>query len=138
MSDLLVSAVEPGLAAAIWPGVKNMIDIGYAVGDDFMPENILEDIEAARVVLWIACDVESGKIHASMTTELVPMRSGLVCWMRQCSGDRMRDWADFHTQIEEYAKAEGCVKTVLRGREGWERVLKGYKVRSVQLEKVLT
>lgn len=137
MSGLLVSAVKPELAGAIWPGVRSMIDIGYAVGDDFMPENILDDICAGRVLLWIACDDTTGQIHASMTTELVKMRSGLVCWMRQCSGDRMRDWVDFHIQIEEYAKAEGCVKTVLRGRLGWERVLEGYTVSAVQLEKVL-
>ncbi len=102
-----------------------------------MPENILEDIRYGRVVLWVAVDDETAVVHAAMTTELVPMRSGLVCWMRQCAGDRMRDWRDFHVQIEQYARDEGCVKTVLRGREGWERVLPGYKVRSVQLEKVL-
>lgn len=137
MMSILVSAVEPEFASKVWSGVQAMIDVGYAVGDDFMPENILEDIRYGRVVLWVAIEQDDGVIHAAMTTELVPMRSGLVCWMRQCSGDRMRDWVDFHSKIEEYAKGEGCVKTVLRGREGWERVLPGYKVRTVQLEKVL-
>jgi len=134
---IVVTAIEPEMASRVWPDVAGMIDVGYAVGDDFVPENILEEIRYGRVVLWVAVDDGTAVVHAAMTTELVPMRSGMVCWMRQCAGNRMRDWADFHVQIEEYARKEGCVKTVLRGREGWERVLPGYKVRSVQLEKVL-
>lgn len=134
---IVVAAIEPDTAARVWPDVRDMIDVGYAVGDDFVPSDILDDISAGRVVLWVAIDDGTGKVHAAMTTELVPMRSGLVCWMRQCAGDRMREWSDFHVKIEEYARTEGCVKTVLRGRLGWERVLPGYKVRSVQLEKVL-
>lgn len=133
-----VEAVEPTLASSIWERVRGMIDIGYMAGDDLMPGDMLERIRYGRTVLWIAIDDEDGNILAAMTTELVPMRSGLVCWMCQCGGDRMQDWKRFHLKIEEYAKAEGCVKVVLRGRAGWERVLEGYKVRTVQLEKVLT
>ena len=134
---VLVEAVEPHLASTIWPRVRDMIDVGYQVCDDVMPEDIVERIRYAKLVLWIAIDDENGNIIASMTTELVPMRSGLVCWMCQCGGDRMQDWSRFHTKIEEYARAEHCVKVVLRGRRAWERVLEGYRVRSVQLEKVL-
>jgi hypothetical protein len=133
-----VEAVEPQLASSIWERVRGMIDIGYMAGDDFMPTDMLERIRYGRTVLWIAIDDEDGNILAAMTTELVPMRSGLVCWMCQCGGDRMQDWSRFHTKIEEYAKAEGCVKVTLRGRDGWRGVLKGYRVRTVQLEKVLT
>lgn len=115
-----------------------MIDVGYMAGDDFMPADMLENIRYGKTLLWIAIDDGDGNILAAMTTELVPMRSGLVCWMCQCGGDRMQDWSRFHLKIEEYARAEGCVKVVLRGRAGWERVLEGYKVRTVQLEKVLT
>lgn len=135
--SVIVSAVEPNMARSIWDRVSDMIDIGYSVGDDFMPKDILEQIRYGQIVLWIAIDEDTGNILAAMTTELVPMRSGLVCWMCQCAGDRMQDWARFHVQIEEYAKAEGCVRVVLKGRRGWERVLEGYKVRTVTLEKAI-
>lgn len=133
-----VEAVEPGMASGLWPRVSDMIDVGYMAGDDLMPPDMLERIRYGRVLLWIAIDDENGNILAAMTTELVLMRSGLVCWMCQCGGDRMQDWSRFHVKVEEYAKAERCVRVVLRGRAGWERVLEGYKVRAVQLEKVLT
>lgn len=132
-----VEAVEPHLASTIWPRVHDMIDSGYAASDDTMPEDIVERVRYARIVLWIAIDDTNGNIVAAMTTELVPMRSGLVCWMCQCGGDRMQDWSRFHTKIEEYARAEQCVKVILRGRPGWKKMLEGYRVRSVQLEKAL-
>lgn len=139
---VIVACVEPGTAHQVWPRVADMIEVGYAAGDDFMPDDILERIRYGKLLLWIAIDDVNGEIYAAMTTELVRMRSGLVCWMCQCGGDRMIDWSRFHTEIEEYAKKEGCVKVALRGRAGargqcgWERVL-GYKVRTVQLEKTL-
>jgi hypothetical protein len=132
-----VEAVEPGTAVQIWPRVRDMIDVALAVCDEPMPEDILVRLGDGRYLLWIAIDDESGNIIAAMTTEITKGRNGRVCWMCQCGGDRMQDWSRFHVKIEEYAKAERCVKVVLEGRRGWERVLEGYHVRSVRLEKVL-
>jgi hypothetical protein len=132
-----VEAVEPGTAVQIWPRVRDMIDAGLSVCDEPMPNDILARLGDGRILLWIAIDDESTNIIAAMTTELVKGRNGLVCWMCQCGGERMQDWARFHTKIEEYAKSERCVKVVLEGREAWQRVLEGYRVRSVRLEKVL-
>jgi hypothetical protein len=135
---IVVTALSPDTAAAQWPALRGMIDVGYAAGGDFMPEDLPNQITEGKVLLWIAVDDETAVVHAAMTTELIPMRCGLVCWMGQCAGDRMRDWSKFHTQIEEYARDEGCVKVVLKGRRGWERILDGYKIRTVTLEKALT
>lgn len=114
-----------------------MIDSGLAVCDELMPGDILDRIANGRMLLWIAIDDDGGNIIAAMTTELVRMRSGLVCWMCQCGGDRMQDWSRFHVKVEEYARAEGCVKVRIKGRPGWEKVLNGYRRCDVTLEKVL-
>jgi len=135
---VIVEAVEPGTAQQIWPRVRDMIDAGLAVCDEVMPEDMLDRLGSGKMLLWVAIEEANGIIHAAMTTQLVKQRSGLVCWMCQCGGERMRDWSRFHVKIEEYAKSEGCVKVVLEGREAWQRVLEGYSVRSVRLEKVLT
>lgn len=134
---LICTALAPDVAAAQWPRLRPLIDEGFAAGGDFMPEDLSQQISEGKVLLWVALDDENGAVHAAMTTELIPMRCGLVCWMGQCAGSGMQNWSHFHTQIEEYAKAEGCVKVVLKGRFGWERVLEGYKVRTVTLEKAL-
>lgn len=135
--SIVVTALSPDDAASQWPILRGMIDVGYAAGGDFMPEDLPDQIAAGKVLIWIAVDAETAVVHAAMTTELIPMRCGPVCWMGQCGGERMRDWSHFHVKIEEYARDEGCVKTVLKGRFGWERILEGYKVRTVTLEKVL-
>ena len=132
-----VECLAPVHLPSGWERVRPKIDRGYSAGDEIMPEDVLDRLLDGRTQLWVAIDDE-GEIHAAMTTELVPMRSGLVCWMCQCGGERLRDWAPFHRKVEEYARAEGCVRVILRGREGWGRVLDGYKVRTVQIEKVLT
>jgi hypothetical protein len=134
---MIVEAVEPGTAAGLWPRVRDMIDMGFAACDEIMPADMVERIASGLVLLWVAID-DAGNIVAAMTTELVPMRSGLVCWMCQCGGDRMQDWKQFHVKVEQYAREERCVRVVLRGRPGWERVLEGYRVRNVTLEKVLS
>lgn len=133
----MVAALEPGTAASQWSALRGMIDIGYAAGGEMMPEDLPQRIAEGRVLLWVAVEDDTGIVLAAMTTELVRMRSGLVCWMGQCGGERMRDWADFHVKVEDYARAEGCVKVVIKGRFGWERVLKGFRVRTVTLEKAL-
>jgi hypothetical protein len=137
MVTIAVACVPPQQVSRIWDRVRGMIDVGYAAGDDFMPEDMLRRLQSGTVLLWVAIDEDSGEIHAAMTTELVRMRSGLVCWMCQCGGANMPLWARFHTNIEQYARDEGCVKVVLRGRSGWQRVLEGYRVRTVQMEKTL-
>jgi hypothetical protein len=96
-----------------------------------VPQDILDRVANGKTLLWIAIDDDERNILAAMTTELVPMRSGLVCWMCQCGGDRMQDWSRFHIKIEEYAKAEGCVRVTLRGRAGvGSGSLEGYRVRT--------
>lgn len=137
MGTLALACLAPETAAAQWDTLRPLIDEGFAVGGDLMPDDMLELIGDGKVLVWVAVDDETAKVHAAMTTELVPMRIGLVCWMGQCAGDRMREWRDFHTKIEDYARGEGCVKTILKGRFGWERALEGYRVRTVTLEKVL-
>ena len=137
MMPILVEAVEPGTAVQVWPRVVEMIDRGLEVCDEVMPEDMLDRLGSGKMLLWVAIEEANGIIHAAMTTQLVKQRSGLVCWMCQCGGERMRDWSRFHVKIEEYAKAEGCVKVVLEGRSGWLKILEGYTVRSVRLEKAL-
>jgi len=133
---MIVECIAPVLVPSIWDRVRPMIEAGYAAADEFMPEDMLDRLVGAKVQLWGAIG-DRGDIFAVLTTELVPMRSGLVCWMCQCAGERLGEWREFHRKVEDYARAEGCVKVVLRGRVGWQRALDGYQVRNVQLEKVL-
>lgn len=133
----ICTALAPEVAASQWARLGPMVDEGFAAGGDFMPEDFEKRVAAGTVLIWVAMDDTTGEVLTAVTTELIPMRLGLVCWIGQCAGTRMREWVHFIAKIEEYARAEGCVKSVVKGRFGWEGVLDGYKVRTVTLEKVL-
>lgn len=134
---VIVTALSPDVAISQWPALRAMVDLGFAVGGEIMPEDFLDRVRDGKVLLWVAIDDETATVLTVVTTALVRMRSGLVCWIGQCSGTRMREWVGFISKIEEYARAEGCVKTVLQGRDGWRGILKDYQLRTVTLEKAL-
>lgn len=132
----VIVAVPPDKIWKIWPQVANMIDDAYASADELMPGDILDQLRSARMVLWVACDVE-GNIITAATTILFAQRSGRVCKIVCCGGQRPQEWHEAVMRLEDYAKAEQCVKVVLEGREGWLRALDGYRKARVVLERVL-
>lgn len=135
---IIFTALSPDTAAAQWPILRPLIDMGFAAGDDFMPEDFVERVAGGKVLIWVAMDGETGEVLMAGTTELISMRIGMVCWIGQCGGHRMREWAHSSMEkIEEYARAEGCVKVILKGLPGWKGVFKDFAVRTLTLEKVL-
>jgi hypothetical protein len=51
------------------------------------------------------------------------------------SGNSLRDWTHFEPQVEAYAKAQGCSRFRMIGRDGLQRMLPSYKRVAVVLEK---
>lgn len=126
--------VAPHLIDNIYPMVEKMIDAGYAVGDEFVPGDLLHKLHDGHACLWIVAE-KTGVIVAAMITEIYLRRSGKVLRLVSCAGSQMPRWKHFIAKIEQYAKDEGCVKVDLGGREGWERILPGFKAVRVTLEK---
>lgn len=91
---------------------------------------IEKQVLAGDQLLWLAI---SDHIEAAATTHL----SNNVCTIVACSGHQRERWLPLFRQIENYAKAEGCRCIRIYGRKGWERVLDGYRVEHVILEKAL-
>lgn len=126
--------VPPHDVPKLWPGCVTMIDAGFAASDMLMPDDILEQLTKGTRLLWLAVDKDH-RILSAMMTQLFPMRSGMLCKMMECGGERLREWKHLRTQIEEYAKREGCDRVLVEGRPGWSRILDDYKTVSVTLEK---
>jgi hypothetical protein len=125
--------VPPGMVRQIFPLVVEWLDQGYAAADEYLPDDLLPWLERGAGQLWIA--TREGLIVAALTTSLVKARCGLVCRMVGAGGTDVHSWKRFHYRIEEYARAEGCVKVVSEGRPGWARVLEGYRITRLCLEK---
>lgn len=122
--------VDPKEVDQVWPYAGGMIKaaIERTGLSDFA--DIEKDVFSGDQLLWL---IISDKIEAAGTTQL----SGGVCTITACSGHLMERWVSLHKRIEKYAKDEGCSAVRIYGRKGWERVLDGYKVEHVVLEKAL-
>lgn len=125
--------VAPADIEAAWPIAAPMIDAAYAALDEPMPEDLLPWLMAGKGFLWVLIDRET-KIIAAGTTSLIRGRAGLVCRAVTCGGSG-GDWETVITEIERYARAEGCYKVKVDGRRGWGRVLPGYDPVCVTFEK---
>lgn len=94
----------------------------------------IEDIETevldGKQLLWLAW---SDHIEAAATTQL----SAGVCTLTACAGHQRERWIPLFEQIEKYARDECCSTMRIFGRKGWERVLDGYHVEHIVLEKNL-
>jgi hypothetical protein len=126
--DLL--CVNPVDVQKTWPLAKDMIRAAIERTNLSEFEDVEKDVLEGRQLLWLAI---SDHVEAAATTQLSPG----VCTLVACSGHQRERWLPLFNRIEKYAKAEGCKTMRLYGRKGWERVLDGYRVEHVVLEKEL-
>jgi hypothetical protein len=122
--------VDPKDVDQVWPYAGGLIRsaVERTGLSDFA--DIEKDVMSGDQLLWL---VISDKIEAAGTTHL----SRGVCTITACGGHLMDRWVKLHSRIEKYAKDEGCHTVRLYGRKGWQRVLDGYKVEHVVMEKTL-
>ena len=127
--------VAPALAAKFWPHVRGALKVAMERTDLGSIEELELDVIEGRQLLWLAW--HEGQIMASATTHLVKPGEDKVCVLTACAGHHRETWLPLFGRIEQYAKAEGAKKMRIFGRKGWERVLDGYHVEHVVLEKVM-
>jgi hypothetical protein len=134
-TTMRLSCVAPTLIGPIWPLVREMLDAGFAASDMLMPDDIVLQLCHGKRLLWIITDQDGTQVFAAAMTALHRMRSGLMCKILECGGEHAALWVHHRDKIEAYAKAEGCDRVVIEGREGWARLLPDYKMIGVVLEK---
>lgn len=124
--------VAPSRVKEFWPYVKVMIRrAAKRGGADYA--QIKDDLLNGLDLLWIAFDGE--QIMAAATTSLTTIGDRKICIISACGGAGWDRFGHLIQGLEDYAKNEGCVAMRIYGRVGWQRLLKGYGVRSVVLEK---
>jgi hypothetical protein len=126
--DLL--CVDPKEVPAIWPYAGCLIRAALEQTELSSFEETEKQVLSGDQLLWLAI---SDHIEAAATTHL----SNNVCTIVACSGHNRERWLPLFSRIETYAKNEGCRCIRIYGRKGWERVLDGYRVEHVILEKAL-
>lgn len=128
MPDLL--CVPPKEVEQIWQYAGPMIRAAIERTNLSEFAEIERDVLSGDQLLWLAI---SDHIEAAATTHL----SRKICTLTACSGHQRERWLPLFKTIEKYAKDEGCHTMRIFGRKGWERVLDGYHVEHVVLERDL-
>ena len=128
MVDLV--CVGPDQIFDFWPHARSLIKaaVDRTNLSDFA--DIENQVLSGDQLLWLAW---SGKIEAAATTHLARN----VCTLTACSGHDRERWLPLFAKIEKYATDEGATTMRIYGRRGWERVLEGYRVEHVILERSL-
>jgi hypothetical protein len=126
--------IDPSRIDEMWPHVRDKIRAAVERTGLCSFADIESDVLTGMQLCWIAWT--GSEIMAAATTRLVKPYDK-VCELTACSGYQMAQWLPLLGQIEKYAQAEGCKKMRIIGRGGWERVLDGYRVEHVVLEKGL-
>jgi hypothetical protein len=126
--------VDPKRIDEIWPHAKHLIRSAIERTNLSSFEDIEKDVLDGKQLLWLAWN---GTIEAAATTQLVGDNCRPVCILTACGGQNRERWLPLFEKIEKYAKDEGCSTMRIFGRIGWQRVLDGYHVEHVILEKEL-
>jgi hypothetical protein len=126
--------VDPKRVHEIWPHVAGLIHSAVKRTNLSHTLDIAYDTLHGDGLLWIAWD---GTIKAAATTSLVRTDRDKVCILTACAGEDMALWLPLLGKIEAYARNEGCACVRIYGRKGWARVLEGYQVEHIILERQL-
>lgn len=99
------------------------------------------EVEAAlfrgELVLWIAA--EGSELCAAALTRIRDAEGNTkVCEIVAVGGVGLSRWRTMLlTKIEDYARTFGCNRVFFVGRKGWARIMDGYTIKKVVMERRL-
>lgn len=133
-SKVELHCVDPAKAMQVWPHVEALFQAAVERCGDWTLEDVKAGISQGGMLLWITWDGMA--IKAAAVTRVMRAPRGLVCHAVACGGQD-DDWAKRFSEIEDYARREGCIEARIDGRPGWQRMFRDYRVECVTLTKRL-
>lgn len=130
--------INPTQVDAVWPAIESLIDDACKTSRGrFRPEYWQEFCKTAGK-LWIVTD-RMDQVRAAGISMVHNQGARQICRMRVIAGEGLKDWVGHISDIELWAKRNGCDGMEIVGGKGWERVMKpyGYDLTHVVLEKDL-
>ena len=100
------------------------------------PQDILSAVKNGEKQLWMA--EEDNECVGVMVTEVYETFKGNVCCIwAACGTVGVGKLSPTFSNVESWAREIGCVALEVRGRKGWQKVLPGFELTGVLLEKDL-
>jgi hypothetical protein len=127
--------VDPARVHEVWPHVASLIAAAMRRSGLGEAADIARSLGEGTALLWLAWDGE--RIVAAAVTEIAHVGGEKLCTILACGGTGFARFGHLIGGLEQYARAEGCVRMRICGRKGWARVLPEYAIARVIIEKKL-
>jgi hypothetical protein len=135
-NDIQCLCVAPALVARVWPFVSHLIRAAMTKGRMSEFADVERDVLAGALLLWIAADRRA--IWAAAVTQIHHANGERFCTIVACGGRARARWLALKSELETFARREGCRAIRIHGRRGWARAFPDYKLTRILLEKELT
>jgi len=126
----------------VWGVVEKDIKNALAYSSQLTDSDFVYDLlKEGKFQLWILWDrkqkLTTNKYFGVVVTELIKRKFGKVCHIYIMTGRQRHKWQHLISEVENFAKEEGCKMMELIARPGWQKVLNlfDYKRTHVVLEK---
>lgn len=117
----------------IWPmAAKYFEEAAKEIDDSFSIDFYKKNCLSGKYILWMG---RNSKVAVILEVSEYP--KGQECDIVMLAGEEIGSWIDELKEIEGWAKRAGCNRMVLTGRQGWVKVLKDYKIKTVTMVKKL-
>ena len=118
---------------ATWPALLPHLSKAFKYeGGNIVEASKKKRIQDEMAQLWAVVDDEAKpkpKVMGALITRLDKQESGeLFAIVEILGGEDLKEWVHLRSQIEAWAKAEGCTCVQLWARKGWARHLQDYKI----------
>ncbi len=111
--------------------------IAYTHGGTSLPRVFHEVISKSKQ-LWFVVPDDNGPPVAAGITSLQKNDDGTVsAKVELLGGDGMKRWFDLRSDLEAWARDEGCTDIRFDGRKEWARLMPDYKITHYVFRKVL-
>jgi hypothetical protein len=119
-----------------WESVKPLIEEALEYNDgEYTSSDIKKMVEDGDMQLWLF-HKEDGLAGCGVT-QLIDFPLKRICLIVLLAGRDFSEWERYIGVVENWAVSNGCSSIELRGRKGWERVLKDWKKINIVMRKDL-
>lgn len=133
----LICVTAPGIPI-VWPLVRHFVGSAILKGGNLSSFAALEQsVFDGTAMLWVAWDSTTSKFLAAAVTQVGQINGIKIGTVMTVGGHSLDRFGWMLTEIEDYFRCNGCVRSRICGRRGWLRYYRDYKLRAVVLEKPL-
>lgn len=136
MTSALVGVPADKIEAA-WPHqIGELISqVAARSSKTYTADDIKQSLLSREMQLWISWREGKDPVEALAITEIRNLPRRKIALIIAAVGKNRKNWKHFHTQLEAWAKEQGCTLMRVIARPGWAKELTDYKKTHVILEK---